>query len=257
MFSKVIQQAVIVTEHTISRNISTSSIHLKKTPHTIGVMSWVRAGRRRKYLERQMRNKPKQEHEIVKEKKLDRMDPEIEFLTTSRVSTRMNERVMSQQLIEPTVFFSKDRETILCYHPPPRPYPEHFTKRATAPKAIKNDTLYNGFKSSMTSEEITEASALRKKDPTLWNITSLSVLFQVKPDTINEYVPLSCDLSSTARAEKELFQGMSVGNRKKFAELQRWERLKYVRQTRGPQFVDWFKNFNKPSKIKVPVPPKF
>ena len=59
-------------------------------------MSWVRAGRRRKYLERQMRQKPKEEHQVIKEKKLDRMDPEIEFLTTSRTATRMNENIMNQ-----------------------------------------------------------------------------------------------------------------------------------------------------------------
>ena len=38
----------------------------KKTPHTIGVMSWVKAKRRRNYLETGMKEKPKENHLFVK-----------------------------------------------------------------------------------------------------------------------------------------------------------------------------------------------
>ena len=38
----------------------------------------------------------------------------------------------------------------------------------------------------------------------------------------SESVPLSRDLALAVRAEKKLFDGMSVNNRKKFKDLQTW-----------------------------------
>ena len=59
-------------------------------------MSWVKANRRRKHLEKKMKEKPREDHQIVKEQILDRMEPEIEFLTSSRVKTRMKDEVMTR-----------------------------------------------------------------------------------------------------------------------------------------------------------------
>ena len=47
-----------------------------------------------------MKEKTKVEHQIVKENILSRMEPEIEFLTSSRVKTKMNEDTMHKHLVE-------------------------------------------------------------------------------------------------------------------------------------------------------------
>ena len=47
-----------------------------------------------------MKEKPKEDHQIVKENILARTKPQIEFLTTNRTKTRMNEEVMHQYLVE-------------------------------------------------------------------------------------------------------------------------------------------------------------
>jgi len=247
-----------VSEHLVAgKFFSTSSCVSKKTPHTIGTMSWVKASRRRKYLEKGMKEKPRGDHQIIKENILARTEPQIEFLTTSRTKTRMNEDVMHQYLVEPTVFLSKDQQTIICYHPPSKPVPEHFTKRATSSKVLGiPDREFDNFKETMTKEQIEEAKQLREKDPSLWTANTLAIMMQVKPNVISESVPLSRDLALAVRAEKKLFDGMSVNNRKKFKDLQTWERMKYVEETRGLQYASWFKTFNNKAHVSVPVPPK-
>ena len=89
----------------VGKFFSTSSYVSKKTPHTIGVMSWVRANRRRKHLEKGMNERPKEDHQIIKESVLARTEPQLEFLTTSRTKTRMNENIMHQHLVEYVAFY--------------------------------------------------------------------------------------------------------------------------------------------------------
>jgi len=241
----------------VAKSFSTSSIACKKTPHTVGVMSWVKANKRRKHLEKKMKEKPREDHQIVKEHILERMEPEIEFLTSSRVKTRMNDEVMNRNSTEPTVFLSKDRQTIICYHPPPPSLPEQFTKRATASKKLGlTSAVFEHFQDSLTDDQIQEAKNLREQDPVLWSANALAVLMQATPQTINEHIPLTRDQSSIVRAEKELYGTMSVNNRKKFKDLQVWERMKYVNERRDEKFAHWYQNFNKKSSVKAPVPPK-
>jgi len=84
----------------LGKHFSITSKACKKTPHTIGVMSWVRSERRRKHLEKSMKEKPKKDHQMLKESVLARIEPEIEFFTTSRVPGAMNEQVMHQHLVQ-------------------------------------------------------------------------------------------------------------------------------------------------------------
>lgn len=95
----VIIQIFFFALGTGKRYFSVSCNLSKRTPHTIGVMSWVRAGRRRKYLEQKMRETTKEEYQLLKEEQTLRMEPEIEFRTTSRINTEMNERVMHRHLV--------------------------------------------------------------------------------------------------------------------------------------------------------------
>ena len=80
----------------VQRDLSTSPRYHKKTPHTVGVMSWVRAAYRRKYLEQNMKDKVKSDELIKKEEILKRTDPALEFRTTSRYKEHFmyNEQAM-------------------------------------------------------------------------------------------------------------------------------------------------------------------
>ena len=68
----------------VQRDLSTSPRFHKRTPHTVGVQSWVRAAYRRKYLEQNMKDNVKSDELIKKEERLKRTDPALEFQTTSR-----------------------------------------------------------------------------------------------------------------------------------------------------------------------------
>merc|ERR1712023_390891 len=74
----------------ITRNFSTNLILNRSRPKTVGVMSWVRAERRRKYLEEKMRNEPKSEHQVLREEQIARTSPQIQFQMQTKERTPMN-----------------------------------------------------------------------------------------------------------------------------------------------------------------------
>ena len=82
------------------RLLSTGLPLNKKTPHTVGKMSWVRAAERRKYLEQKMKLGAKSDFQLQKEEILLRQEPQIEFLTTGRLDDKLDESIMHQLLIK-------------------------------------------------------------------------------------------------------------------------------------------------------------
>ena len=80
-----------------------------------------------------MANTEKPEQEVIREEILARQKPEVKFLTRARERTRLDESVMEQLNVTPTVFLSQDKHTIVCYHPPGKNYPIEFTKPAADP----------------------------------------------------------------------------------------------------------------------------
>jgi len=242
------------------QKFSTTAAVNKKTPHTIGVMSWVRSAYRRKYLENKMKEDVKSELQVIKEHQLNRTEPRVEFQTTSRNKERFlyDENNIGNLLVKPTVFLSKDEKTLICYHPPPKNYPESFTKRAVGQHLFGLDReIVQSFKDQLSKEEINEAEILREENPRLWNTNSLSLLFKTKPGAIISLVPLTKAQFDRATAENEVFKSMSKMKRKQVQDLQQWERLKYIASTRGREYSVWFKlASNKPS-AKAYVPPKF
>lgn len=246
---------------TVFRDISTTSCQYKKTPHTIGIKSWVRAAYRRKYIEQNMKDKIKSEEQILKEEQLKRTEPKIEFRTTSRKKEvkYYDENAMKGLQITPEVFFSRDKKTIICYHPPPKTYPQEYTKPAVGdPKFAIKKSLLETFKDRLTGEEIIEATNLREENPRLWNNNALAKLFKTDPDAIGLQVPLTESQYERAKAEKEIYENMSVMKKKRFRELQDWERLKYVRRNRDRNFVTWYRTIQTPkNSVKQRIPPRF
>lgn len=241
----------------VYRTLKTSAVPHKRTPATIGIMSWVRSANRRRYLEQKMKDIVKSESGLIKEEQLSQSEPKIEFLNSSRIHDKLNEDTMHSHLIRPTVFLSKDRQTVICYHPPPKSYPEEFTKRAVGKSLFgMSEDLINTFKSSMTDDEIKEAKTLQTEDPRLWNSNALSKLFKVKPEVMSRLVPMSKHDFVRAEAEKEVYKAMSVMKRKQFRDLQHWQRQKYVRETRGQEFANWYKQLDIKPKSRAYAPPK-
>lgn len=240
------------------RYLTSSSILHKRTPHTIGVMSWVRAARRRKYLEQQMKDHEKPEHQLMREEQLARTEPEIEYRLASYVKREINEDQMKKLHIKPQVFMSGDKKTIVCYHPPPNDYPIEFTKKATGIDFYALDrNVLSTFRNEMTEEEIAEGSRLKEEDPRTWDDQNLAKLFKIKPRVLAKNIPLTKDQSERFEAEKDLYESMSVLKRKKLKELQNWERLRYVRESRGKEHAKFFESVGTRAKPKTLVPPKF
>jgi len=242
----------------VVRSITTNTVLYKRTPHTVRTMSWVRAARRRKHLEQKMKDTEKTEHEVLKEEQLARTSPEIEFRLPSYKPRPIDDNVMNQLHIKPEVFLSRDRETIICYHPPPRDYPFSHTKHSKGISLFDIDPrIIETFKSRITNEEIMEGLKLRDNDAHLWDTNALAKLFRVKPDVVKANIPISKEQEEMVKAEKELFKSMSAMKRRQVRDLQRWERLKYIKETRGKKDAKQFDAIGlqpaKPSKI----PPKF
>jgi len=248
---KILKYYVILVVKSIGslqvlRSITTNSVLYKHTPHTIGVMSWVRAKRRRKYLEQKMKDFEKTDEQIMSEEQLGRSVPEIEFRLPARETRPINEHVMNQLSIKPEVFLSKDEKTIICYHPPQKDYPEHFTKPCVGvPTLVRgvNKKYDHRLQSHMTDEEIKEGLELQEKDPCLWSADHLANLFIVKPEVVKLNLPLSKEQKEVERAERELVEGLSNSKRQRYYYLQFWARLKYVKETRGDEDAKRFKAF--------------
>jgi len=242
----------------ILRCLTTSAYLNKRTPHTVGTMSWVRAARRRKYLEQQMRDTEKNDHQILREEQLSRTVPEIEFRLPAYVKREIDESTMKKLHFKPEVFLSHDRKTIICYHPPPRSYPFNYTKPAVGfdINAIDKKVL-DTFRDSITDEEITEGVKLREENPRTWDDKNLSKLFKIKPSVIALNIPLTNEQKERVLAEKDLNESMSQMKRRKLRELQDWERVRYVRKTRGAEQANFFKSLGRRGKPKTLVPPKF
>ncbi|XP_002159157.2 uncharacterized protein LOC100198714 isoform X1 [Hydra vulgaris] len=238
------------------RLMSTSSPLNKKTPHTIGKKSWVRAAERRKYLEQKMKLESKSEFMLQKEEILARQEPQVEFLTTGRLNDNLDESIMHKLLVKPEVFLSKDRHTIICYHPPPHIYPQEYTKSIGEHLFKSRSDLFDTFSYEITKEQISEADELRNSCPKTWNVKALACLFKVKPETIRKCIPLSKEQIEMIEAEKSVFDAMSLMKRRMHYDLQRLERIKYARKTRGEEFADWYSSVDNFKMPRQPIPPK-
>jgi len=242
----------------VVRYLTTSALLHKRTPHTIGVMSWVRAARRRKYLEQQMRDKEKNDHQVMREEQLSRTVPEIEWRLPGYFKREIDENTMKKLHIKPEVFLSHDKKTIICYHPPPKDYPFEYTKRSAGIDIHAIDkNILKTFRDTISEEEIAEGSQLKEENPHTWDDRNLSKLFKVKPRAIAKNIRLTADQLERLGAEKDLYQNMSVLKKRKLHALQQWERLRYVRETRGNEHVEFFRSVGTKSKPKTLVPPKF
>jgi len=239
----------------ITRSLSTGCISHKAK--TIGTMSWVRSARRRKFLMLEMANTEKKEHTITREEILARQKPEIRFQTTIRDGrTELDESVMEQLNVTPSVFLSRDRKTIVCYHPPGKNYPIEFTKPAMPrpPRDYPDPRVVDEtYRNSLSEEEVEEGKRLVDKDPWLWSPVALANMFQVRLEAIEEQLlPLTPEQQRRYDAESEVFWGMSGMKKRNVEKLNAWERNKYIQTREG--YVAPAPKLERP---RIPRPPKF
>lgn len=201
-----------------------------------------------------MKDFEKSEHEVLREEQLARQDPEIEFRLPSRTLREIDEDVMNQLHFIPHVFLSKDKQTIVCYHPPPKDYPESFTKPARS--TALNPDAEETFRDVITAEEIAEGTELLR-NTRIWSSKALSKLFKVKKAVVEANIQLTEEQSQIFKAEQSIYACMSQMKRRKFQQLKTWERVKYVRETRGKDEANWFKTVGVKSKPRTANPYKF
>jgi len=236
-------------------NFSTSTCLCKRqSPRTVGVMGWFKAARRRLDHERKMKEKPKTPVQLEAEVRLQQQEG-IEFLTTNRVKYRMSEDG-NKLAIKPEVMLSKDRQTVICYHPPPKQFPFHFTAAAEA-GARWQGIATDDYEETLSEEQIIEVKMLRIEDPKLWTVRSLANMMQVKPDVIRPHARLDEKLQEAVKVQRQLYNAMVLSERKKIRQRELWERVQYVKDTRGDAQAQAFSARERQSGAdRQYVPPK-
>jgi len=212
-------------------NFSTSTCLCKRqSPRTVGVMHWFKAARRRMDHERKMKEKPKTAMQLESEVRLQQQEG-IEFLTTNRVKYRMKEED-NKLNIKPEVMLSKDKQTIICYHPPPKQFPFQYTVAAEAGGRWQRIAT-DDYEETLTEEQLIELRLLRVENPKLWTVRSLANMMNVKPEVIRPHARLDESLQESVRVERQLYNAKVLSERKKIRQRELWERVQYVKDTRG------------------------
>ncbi|XP_073228377.1 uncharacterized protein [Porites lutea] len=214
------------------RNISTSQLCLKKTPHTVGVPAWAKAaGRRKKVLARM--EKPKSEKQIHAEFNLANDPTELSLYTTTRRGPLPGYKEEDSQIDKPKITMSADKTMFVCYHPA-KPFPLQFSKEVDTRHWWQKDGDHvNRYRDSLTDEEIKEVFELRREDPKLWTVNALSHMLKVKPLAVMLAAPLSDEQKFEVEVEQKLLNEWTDIKRKTYRANQELERLRYYQKTRG------------------------
>lgn len=214
------------------RNISTSQLCHKKTPHTVGVPAWAKAaGRRRKVLAKM--EKPKSDEQIKAEVNLANDPTELSLYTTTRGVSLPGHKEDDSQIEKPKITMSADKTMFVCYHPA-KPFPLQFSEEVDTRQWWQKDGEHvKEYRDSLTDEEKKEVIGLRKSDPKLWTVNALSHLLKVKPLAVMLAAPLSDEQKFELEVEHKLLNEWPEIKRKTYRANQELERLRYYQSTRG------------------------
>ncbi|PFX21284.1 uncharacterized protein LOC111335782 [Stylophora pistillata] len=214
-------------------NLSTSQVCHKKTPHTVGVPAWAKAGLRRKKVLLEMK-KPKSEKQIQAEFNLENDPTELNLYTTTRKGPLPEYTADSESRIEKAkITMSADKTMFVCYHPA-KPFPLQFSKDIGYHVWWHQDTDYTeNYRDHLTKEEVVEVKKLRGEDPKVWTVIALSRMLEVKPLAILLAATLTDEQKFELEVERKLLNEWSVSKRKIYRANQELERLRYYQETRG------------------------
>jgi len=217
----------------------TAHLEKRQSPRTVGIPAWRKAAIDRKQFVARLR-KPKSEETIKAEIRLREKDQEFTFFTTSRIRNIPKEKEVATR-IQPEVFLSKDRNTIICYHPAPN-YPKEKTKIAwERPSWYGDRFVVKEYSDSLTEEQVEEAKKLREVNSKLWTASVLGHMFKVKAEVVNEQLPLTQDQQFEKDVEKKLLYEWGKIRRLEYKKYQNREILEYIRETRGEAAVSEFR----------------
>jgi len=214
------------------RNISTTQLCLKKTPHTVGVPAWAKAAGRRKKVLAKM-EKPKSEKQIQAEFNLANDPTQLSLYTTTRRGPLPGYNEEDSQIEKSKITMSADKSMFVCYHPA-KPFPLQFSKEVDTRQWWQQDGDHvNRYRDSLTNEEVKEVIELRKADPKLWTVNALSHMLKVKPLAVMLAAPLSDEQKFEVEVEQKLLNEWTEIKRKTYRANQELERLRYYQTTRG------------------------
>ncbi|KAJ7318878.1 hypothetical protein OS493_037289 [Desmophyllum pertusum] len=212
-------------------NLSTTHVCRKKTPHTVGVPAWAKAGQKRRKDLMEM-EKPKSEKQILAEFNLANDPTELNlYITTRKGPLPEYTADHESQLEKAKITMSTDQSMFVCYHPA-KPFPLQFSKEVGYHVWWHQDTNFvDNYRDELTIEEVEEVRKLREEDPKLWTVTALSRMLEVKPLAIMLAAPLTDEQKFELEVEGKLVSEWPKTKRKTYRANQELERLRYYHAT--------------------------